>query len=97
MGQRIHPQLYVDIGKQLANKREMLARHASQREWLRSHHGIDEYLDQMTKWAASYGRDCGCAYAEGFRQHVGHGYPQEPIRQEALAPYVHVRKPGEVS
>jgi LmbE family N-acetylglucosaminyl deacetylase len=97
LGRRIYPQFYVDIGKQLPNKREMLARHTSQREWLRSHHGIDEYLDQMTAWAASYGRECGCAYAEGFRQHVGHGYPQEPILQGALAYYVHVRKLDEIS
>jgi LmbE family N-acetylglucosaminyl deacetylase len=97
LGRRLYPQFYVDIGKQLPNKREMLACHTSQREWLRSHHGIDEYLDQMTKWAAGYGRECGCAYAEGFRQHLGHGYPREPILQEALTQYVHVRKPNEIS
>ncbi len=84
MGARIHPQFYVDISKTLARKREMLTRHASQRDWLRSHHGVDEYLDRMTTWAAAYGAECGFAYAEGFRQHLGHAYPQEPILQEAL-------------
>jgi len=84
LGRRIYPQFYVDISQTLQSKREMLARHVSQREWLRSHHGIDEYLEQMTAWAAAYGRECGVDHAEGFRQHLGHAYPHEPILQEAL-------------
>lgn len=90
-GKRIYPQFYVDISEPLPRKREMLARHVSQREWLRSHHGIDEYLDRMTAWAAGFGAECGLSYAEGFRQHLGHGYPHDPILQTALAPYLHVR------
>jgi hypothetical protein len=73
----------------------MLARHVSQREWLRSYHGIDEYLDRMTAWAASYGRECGVEYAEGFRQHLGHGYPHQPILQEALKGLLHTRSASE--
>ena len=79
MGQRIYPHFYVDISKQLSKNARCSSRHASQREWLRSHHGIDEYLDRMTAWAAGYGSECGFAYAEGFRQHLGHGYPHEPL------------------
>jgi LmbE family N-acetylglucosaminyl deacetylase len=96
LGERIYPHFYVDITQQLPSKREMLACHTSQREWLRSYHRLDEYLDRMTAWAASYGHECGCAYAEGFRQHVGHGYPREPIMQGLLATYLHVRKLGEL-
>ncbi len=91
LGQRIYPQFYVDISKVLPRKREMLSRHVSQREWLRSHHGIDEYLDRMTAWAAGYGSECGFAYAEGFRQHLGHGYPHQPILQAALKGLIHLR------
>ena len=91
LGERIYPQFYVDVGPQLAAKRRLLSHHASQRAWLRAHHGIDEYLDRMTAWAARYGEECGVAYAEGFRQHRGHGYPQQPCLQEALAPLVHSR------
>jgi LmbE family N-acetylglucosaminyl deacetylase len=91
LGQRVYPHFYVDISKQLPNKREMLARHTSQREWLRSYHGLDEYLDRMTAWAAGFGRECGFAYAEGFRQHLGHAYPRAPLLQNALAQSVHVR------
>jgi N-acetylglucosamine malate deacetylase 1 len=91
MGQRIYPQFYINIGSTLPQKREMLSRHVSQREWLRAHHGMDEYLEQMTAWAAAYGRECGCAYAEGFRQHLGHGHPHQPILQEALKHLLHER------
>ncbi|MGA3324052.1 MAG: PIG-L family deacetylase [Terriglobia bacterium] len=91
LGRRIYPQFYVDISKPLPQKREMLSRHVSQREWLRSHHGMDEYLNQMEAWAAGYGNESGFAYAEGFRQHLGHGYPREPILQAALKAFLHVR------
>lgn len=94
LGQRIYPQFYVDIAPQLSKKREMLACHGSQREWLRRHHGIDEYLDRVTAWAAKYGQECEFAYAEGLRQHLGHAYPQEPILQRTLASHVHERGRG---
>jgi LmbE family N-acetylglucosaminyl deacetylase len=92
MGNRIYPQFYVDISDQIENKRQMLSCHASQREWLRSHHGLDEYINQMTSWGEHYGREAGCAYAEGFRQHLGHGYPHDPVLQTALKPRVLVRR-----
>jgi LmbE family N-acetylglucosaminyl deacetylase len=87
-GNRIYPQFYVDISDQIEKKRQMLSCHVSQREWLRSHHGLDEYINQMTSWAERYGREAGCAYAEGFRQHLGHGYPHDPVLQKALGPRV---------
>ncbi len=92
MGNRTYPQFYVDISDQMENKRRMLSCHASQREWLRSHHGVDEYLNQMTLWGTHYGQEAGCEYAEGFRQHLGHGYPHEPVLQEALASRIRIRK-----
>jgi LmbE family N-acetylglucosaminyl deacetylase len=92
MGNRICPQFYVDITDQMENKRRMLSCHASQREWLRSHHGVDEYLNQMTAWGENYGGECGFQYAEGFRQHLGHGYPHEPVLQKALGTRVALKK-----
>jgi len=92
LGNRIFPQFYVDISDQVEKKRRMLSCHSSQREWLRSHHGLDEYINQMTSWGERYGREAGCAYAEGFRQHLGHGYPHEPVLQTALGPRVFARK-----
>jgi len=92
MGNRLFPQFYVDIGDQMENKREMLSRHASQREWLRSYHGVDEYLDRMTAWGAQYGRESGFRFAEGLRQHLGHGHPHDPILQTALGSRIAERK-----
>ncbi len=92
MGNRVLPQFYVDIADQMDNKREMLSCHVSQREWLRSYHGIDEYINQMTAWGARYGREAGCEYAEGFRQHLGHGYPHDPVLQTALGARILIRK-----
>jgi len=92
LGSRIYPQFYVDVSEHMKAKRQMLSCHASQREWLRSHHGLDEYINQMTSWGERYGREAGCAYAEGFRQHLGHGYPHDPVLQTALGPRVIMRK-----
>lgn len=84
MGNRVSPHFYINITNQLENKLEMLSRHRSQREWLRAHHGVDEYLDQVKRWGARYGYESGFDYAEGLRQHLGHGYPTNPIIQSAL-------------
>jgi len=70
----------------------MLSLHHSQREWLRQHHGMDEYVGRMTAWAAQYGREAGFGYAEGLRQHLGHGYPRQPMIQDALAHQIRVRE-----
>lgn len=91
-GERWWPQFYVDISETIERKKEMLSCHRSQRDWLRVHHGVDEYLNQMAKWAANYGEECGCAFAEGFRQHLGHGYPNEPVLQQALDSYLKLKK-----
>lgn len=91
-GQRAYPQFYVDISSKIDQKATMLSKHESQREWLRSHHGMDKYLEQMRNWAGKYGDEIGVEYAEGFRQHRGHGYPRDPRLQEALASFVHPRE-----
>ena len=84
MGKRIYPEFYIDISTKIKKKQELLSKHESQRDWLRSHNDVDEYLIRMTEWAAEYGKECGVKYAEGFRQHLGHGYPHEPKLQNAF-------------
>jgi len=79
MGQPVEPTTLVDISAQLARKTEMLACHASQREWLRAHHGTDEYLDAMRRLAEKRGQQAGVEAAEGFVQHRGHPYPQDDL------------------
>jgi hypothetical protein len=69
----------------------MLASHASQREWLREQHGEDEYLLWIRRMGADRARDAGrrgVRYAEGFRQHRGHGFPTRDALTDALGPRV---------
>ena len=75
---------YVDVSRQIERKVEMLACHASQREWLRAHHGMDEYVEAMKRAAAEHGRERGGAYAEAFVQHRGHPFPQSDLLAEVL-------------
>jgi LmbE family N-acetylglucosaminyl deacetylase len=75
---------YVDIGRQFETKRTMLAEHASQREWLRAQHGIDDYLFSMERWTSEMGRRAGVAFAEGFRHYKGHPYPPTPLLEDLL-------------
>jgi hypothetical protein len=80
-------QLVVDITSRIGLKEEMLACHDSQRSWLRHQHGEDEYLLWMRRVGADRARDFGRAsvkYAEGFRQHLGHGFPHEDHLTAAL-------------
>ncbi len=86
LGHPVEPTTLVDITEQLGQKTEMLACHASQREWLRAHHGTDEYLDAMRRHAAMRGGQAGVAAAEGFVQHLGHPYPQDDLLVELFGP-----------
>lgn len=81
-GVRIEPTTTIDVSSQLARKIEMLACHASQREWLRKHHGMDEYIDSMQRHGAERGREAGATHAEAFVQHRGHPFPQSDLLQE---------------
>ena len=74
----------VDISAQIVAKSEVLACHASQREWLRQQHGMDDYIDSMRRWCAVRGATIGVAYAENMRQHVGHPYPGSDLLAEWL-------------
>ncbi len=79
LGRPVEPTTYVDISAVLEEKARMLACHASQRRWLRAHHGMDEYLDAMRRHAALRGHQAGAAAAEAFVQHRGHAYPQDDL------------------
>jgi LmbE family N-acetylglucosaminyl deacetylase len=79
LGQRVSPSTTVDITGQIDRKTEALAAHASQRDWLRAHHGMDEYLDMMVRHGRKRGEQAGVAYAEAFVQHRGHAYPHDDL------------------
>ena len=84
LGRPLQPSIYVDITDEMPVKEKMLACHESQRNWLMEHHKMDEYVLAMKRFAEQRGKETGTRYAEGFRQHLGHGYPQENILQEIL-------------
>jgi LmbE family N-acetylglucosaminyl deacetylase len=81
----VRPDFIVDVAGTFERKREMLAEHASQREWLRAHHGVDEYLLAMERWTRERGALAGVSHGEGFRQYRGHPYPESPLLQELLS------------
>jgi LmbE family N-acetylglucosaminyl deacetylase len=80
----VRPDFVVDVAAAFERKRAMLAEHRSQREWLRAHHGVDEYLIAMERWTIERGELAGVPYGEGFRQYRGHAYPQTPLLQDLL-------------
>lgn len=79
LGQPVVPTMVVDITTKINLKEEMLVCHASQREWLRAHHGMDEYVNAMRSAGKNRGQLTGVAYGEGFRQHLGHAFPQDNL------------------
>ncbi len=78
-GTPIEPHFYVDVTAKFEIKRAMLACHASQREWLRAQHGVDEYLESQRRWSEARGAEISTPHAEGFRQHRGHPYPHDNV------------------
>ncbi len=84
LGNDVLPGFCVDISTVMNTKVDMLACHASQREWLLKHHGMDQYLKAVQDWATHRGQSCGVAFAEGFRQHLGHSYPRENLLGKLL-------------
>lgn len=84
-GKPVVPQFYVDVSSSIEKKLDMLSRHESQRAWLRTHHGIDNYIESVREWseqlanAATLASGRTLKYAEGFRQHRGHSYPSENL------------------
>jgi hypothetical protein len=66
----------------------MLAHHESQRNWLLTHHKMDEYILAMKRFARDRGKKAGVEFAEGYRQHLGHGFPQDNILLNILGDLV---------
>jgi N-acetylglucosamine malate deacetylase 1 len=84
LGRSVEPSLSIDISGVIEDKGQMLVCHASQRDWLLKHHGMDQYVTAMRHWGQERGRDRGVAFAEGYRQHLGHGYPQDDLLGQLL-------------
>jgi LmbE family N-acetylglucosaminyl deacetylase len=87
-GSPISPDFVIDIESTFDMKRTMLAKHASQRDWLRKQHGLDDYLNQMEQWTRTAGARAGVALGEGFRQYRIHPFPKTPVLQDLLRAYI---------
>jgi len=90
-GKPVIPSIYVDISGEIGIKEKMLSCHASQRDWLMMHHKMDEYILAMKRFSAERGIESGTSYAEGFRQHLGHGFPKNNILKELFSDLVHIK------
>ncbi len=89
-GREVKPSIVIDITDKITLKEQMLACHESQRNWLREHHGMDEYLLVMKAFSSKRGAEVGVAYGEGFRQHLGHAFPQDNLLGAELKAYTKV-------
>ena len=79
LGKPIAPTTCIEISEQLDQKTQMLACHVSQRDWLRQHNGIDDYLTTMQLYNIERGSQWGVHAAESFVQHRGHGHPPDDL------------------
>lgn len=87
-GTPVQPSIYVDITTEIEIKTKMLECHESQRNWLKLHHKMDEYILAMKRFSKQRGEEINKEYAEGFVQHLGHGYPQNNILTEIMTEYI---------
>ena len=72
---RVRPGMYVDISSVIETKRDMLAKHASQKQWLDESQGLDSYLITMEDMSREVGRMSGrYDYAEGWIRHSHLGF-----------------------
>lgn len=91
LGRFVEVPILIDITGEIETKAEMLASHKSQRDWLLAHHKIDEYILGMKRYGEFRGKEINVKYAEGYRQHLGHAFPQENLLKELLGEKVHIK------
>lgn len=87
-GHRTVPDFTVNVASVFEMKRAMLAKHQSQRLWLQQQHGMKDYIQQMEDWTGACGARTGIVWGEGFRHYKVHPYPQEPLLQQVISPYL---------
>ncbi|MBT7254631.1 MAG: LmbE family protein [Planctomycetaceae bacterium] len=87
LGELITPSCFIDVSALQARKREMLALHQSQKQWLDESQGLDSYLNTMQDLDRQLGTISGkFEYAEGWRKHNHLGFcgPNADPLSEAL-------------
>lgn len=87
-GNEIRPTLFVDISPTFELKERMLACHESQQAWLHAQQDIPRPSHPMREMAERAGELSGFRLAEGFRQHLGQGFPQDNLLGKLLGDLV---------
>lgn len=88
-GEFVKMPIVVDVSSMMDRKEACLACHDSQRSWLRSQHGEDNYILSMREWSRVRGEQIGVAYGEGLRQHLGYPFPKSSKLIETLGTLAH--------
>jgi LmbE family N-acetylglucosaminyl deacetylase len=83
-GNEVKASTIVNISDTMKIKERMLLCHESQQNWLMAHHGMDEYIHSMKEASKKRGMEISTEYAEGFRQHLGHAFPQDNVLKREL-------------
>ena len=75
---RVLPEAFVNTTAVQERKRNALACHRSQRDWLDATQGMDSYLDTMDEFARAMGAmSKKFKFAEGWRRHAHYGFCDE--------------------
>jgi N-acetylglucosamine malate deacetylase 1 len=89
LGKEIESGLFVDIRTTYSRKEQMLACHESQNAFLSAQQGISDTSAMMRSMAERAGKISGFGLAEGFRQHMGQGFPMGNLLAQILLELVH--------
>lgn len=92
LGGEIQPGVFVNINSTLERKKKMLACHGSQQAWLKAQQDISKVDEPMHKMATRAGQLSGFTFAEGFRQHLGQGFPADNLLGKILGDLVRTGK-----
>lgn len=88
LGKEIRSNLFVDISLTLERKEQMLACHESQRAFLHAQQDVSDVVRVLREMAERAGKLSGFRCAEGMRQHLGQGFPQNNLLGELLGDLV---------
>ena len=93
LGNFVQPSYYVNVESVQESKRQMLACHQSQKQWLDESQGLDSYLNTMQELDAQLGEQSGVFnYAEGWRKHLHLGFcgPDDDPLKDTLNDSIHL-------
>ena len=96
LGQKVEPSYFVDVTPFRQRKRDLLALHASQGDWLDDSQALASYLDTMELLNRVVGQWSGrFELAEGWRRHLHLGFAPadyDPLRAALPAEVLYLRE-----